>query len=376
LRTFGLYLLLLLGAAYLAVSFQPRVRFADPAPHDALGVSRSFHCYHDKIYGNSPGLNVLLFGASRTHNAVDANSIAEIYERVTGKSLAAFTFDLPGANSSLRYLFFREYLERNPAPEMAFFELTANAPDPYSPVKYVHMFFPDVAPPDLYLDVLRSWDQVVPHKLFAVSDFLRLHIRHIDLSFSRLLVADSWFMVPPGDNCEHPAPGDPGFSLGDPGRNSFAQLLDAEMERLLPPFDRAEVGGTAALLETYAEDPLMRATIERANKRLPKRRQRPFWRDRETKQRNLEYYRRIVALAEAHDVKVAFYHLPTILAPEPREEDIRQLSDSLGAPVYVLPYWFKRISYHYYKDSVHVAPAMRPAYSIWFAGLIDQVRSG
>ena len=375
-RTFGLFLLLLLGAAYLAVSFQPRVRFADPAHHDALGVSRSFHCYHHKIYGKSPGSDVLFFGASKTHNAVDANSIAEIYERVTGRSLDAFTFDLPGSNSSLTYFLFREYLERKPAPEIAFFELTENVADHYSPVKYVHLFFPDVAPLDLYLDVLRSWDQVVSHKIFAVSDFLRLLIRHIDLSLSRLLVADSWFMVPPGDNCQHSGPEDPGFSPGDPGRNSFAQLLDAEMERLLPPIDRAEVGGTAALLETYAEDPLMRATIEQTAKRLPKRRTRPFWRDRKTNQRKLDYYHRIVALAEAHGVKVAFYHLPMILAPEPREEDIRRISDSLGAPVYVLPYWYKRISYHYYKDSAHVAPVMRPAYSIWFASLIDQARPG
>ena len=374
-RTFGLFLVLLLGAAYLTISFQPRVRFADPAPHDPSAVSQGIHCFHDKIYGKSPGSDVLFFGASKTHNALDVNAIAKVYESVTGESVDAFVFDPPGTDPGLAYFFFRDYLEHKPAPEMAIFELTAVAPNNYSPISYMHLFFPDLAPPDLYLDVLRSWD-FVNHKLFAVSDVLRLLIRHIDLSFSRLLVADSWFLVPPGDNCQRPGPKDPGFFLGDPGRDSFAQLLDAEMESLLPPFDRVEIGGTAALLETYAEDPLMRAAIERRDKNLPARRERHFWFNKQSrlKERNLDYYHRVVALAETHDVKVAFYYLPTILAPEPREDDIRRLSESLGAPVHVLPYWYTRISFHYYSDWRHVAPVMRPAYSIWFASLIDQVR--
>jgi len=372
-RTIGLLLVFLLGAGFLVISFQPRIRFADPGPAESLEVRRNYHCYYDRIYGHSSGSDVLFFGASNTYDAVDAKSIGEIYGLVAGEHLSVFKFAPSASNPELMYSFFRDYLARKPAPKMALFELTKVGPNYYAPVRYMHPYFPDLAPPYLYLDVLRSWD-FVNSRLFAVSDFLKLLIRHIDLSLSRLLVADYWFMVPPGDNCQPPAPGDPGLAVADPGRYSFEQLLDAEMESYLPPFDRAEVGTTAALLETYAENPVMREAVEKRNKALPRRRKQPFWRDRgQLKERSLGYYRRIVALGEAYGVKIAFYYMPEILAPAPREADVRQLSTSLGAPVYVQPYWYTRIAFHHYRDPKHVATDIRPAFSVWFASLIDKV---
>jgi len=373
-RTIGLSLLLLAGLAYLALSFHPRIRFADPAPNESAANRRSYHCYYDKLYGNSPNPDVLFFGASKTYYAVDAASIEAVYKAVTGKPLDAFVFDTFGTNPGIVYFFFRDYLAHNPAPEMAFFELTENSPNYYWSVRYINLLMADLSPPYLYLDVLRSWE-VVNSELFAASNFLRLVIRHIDLSLSRLLVAKSHFLVPSGNNCRSPARDDPGHLLDQPGQKSFAQLLDAEMDSLMPTLDRQEIGSKEALLDTYEHKPLVRRRVgERGTKWLGSFDQH-FWRDRgQLKQRSLDYFHRVVALGKAHGVKVAFYYLPLLLAPEPREEDVRQLSELLGAPVYILPYGYTRIAYHHYRDGAHVNRDMRVPYATWFAGVVDRVR--
>ena len=89
--------------------------------------------------------------------------------------------------------------------------------------------------------------------------------------------------------------------------------------------------------------------------------------------RSVDYYRRIVALGRAHNVKIGFYYLPRMLSRESRSDEISELSAALGAPVYILPYAYTRVSYHHYKDLVHSTPAFRPVYSTWFASLIDEV---
>jgi len=367
-------LLLLAGIAYLCVTFHPRVRFADPSPNESLEVRQNFLCYYDMIYGQAPAPDVLFFGASKTHYAVDAKWIGEVYESIAGEHLDTFAFDTFGSNPALMYFFFRDYLAHNPAPEMAFFELTENAPNYYWSVRYINLLFADLAPAYMYLNVLRAWD-VVNNQLFAISNFFRVVIRHIDRSFSKLLVADFRFVVPYGDNCQDLERGFSGLPIGDSSQRTFAGLLATEMEKLTPSMPRDEVGSRAALLETYKDKPIVKRSIKSQRRKWQKRFEKGFWRDRgELKERSLDYYHRIKALGEEYGVKVAFYYLPSLRAPKPRPENIQKLSANLGTTVYTLPYWYARVSYHHYKDGDHVEPEMRGPYAIWLAGVVHQAR--
>jgi len=371
-------LILFLGLSYFALSFHPRLRFADPILDVSSQFETDFACLYDRIYGKSGGADILFLGASKTHVTNDVQLIAEAYKAVTGDKLQAFEFDTLISNPGIMYFFLRDYLAHNPAPEMVFLELTAVHPyTESSAVAYIHPLFVELAPPYLYLDVLRSW-KLVRNKIFAVSDFLRLLIRHLDASLSRLLLADLRFIVPPGENCAPPDSTVPAFAAGRPGEYTFEGLLDAEMERLLPPFDREEVGRQAALLETYADRPVIRSYIEKRAKKRRRNRDHTLWgggkRASWMRERNLDYYRRIVALCKANGIEVAFYLLPAVFAPEPEKGATRQLSETLGVPVYALPYWYTRISFHHYRDRRHTAPDMQPAFAIWFASLIDRTR--
>jgi hypothetical protein len=374
LRTAGLIMILLVGLAYLVVSFHPRLRFADPTPDEPLEVKRNYPCYHDMIYGESAARDVLYFGASKTHHSVDAGLVGAYYRAVTGEELGAFAFDTPNSNPELVYAFFRDYLASNPAPEIAFFELTSLFPLP-PPIRYMHPLFADLAPPYLYLDVLEPGG-VVDNRLFAVSDFFRLLIRHIDLSLSRLLIADVRFVVPAGDNCEAPTSGGPDSSAARAGRPSFAQLLDEELEKHVASLDPDAVGDKAVLLETYADKPLMTGYIDNWNEKRRARFERNFWfGGKRMKARSIDYYQRVIALGRAYGVEVAFYFLPNLYSPATTGDAISRVSASIGAPVYTLPYPVAQVSYHFYKDPAHVTPRMRPAFAIWFASLIDKVKN-
>lgn len=365
-------LLLLVGVAYLVASFHPRLRFADPTPDEPLEVKRNYPCYYDEIYGDTPGRDVLYFGASKTHHAIDAHLIEAFHAAVSNEKLKAFAFDTPNSNPEIVYFMFRDYLANNPAPEMALFELTSIFPLP-PPIRYIHPLFADLAPPYLYLDVLRPWS-IVKHGLFAVSDFLRLFIRHIDLSLSRLLIADVRFIVPPGDNCEPPDRA-PVPALENAGQYTYAQLLDAEMERHANTLDPDTIGDKAALLEAYAGDTRITDFINSWSEKRLAMYEREFWfGGRRMKERSLYYYRKIVELGREHGVDVAFYFLPNVHSPPPTDDAIQRTGEMLGAPVHTLPYRHVQVSYHFYKDAAHVKPAMRPAFAIWFASLFDQAR--
>lgn len=371
LRTTGLLLVLLVGVAYVAVSFHPRLRFADPTPDEPLEVKRNYPCYHDKIYGDPEPLDVLYFGASKTHHGVDAGLIEQYYGTVTGEELTAFAFDTPNSNPEIMYFFFRDYLARNPAPKVAFFELTSLYPLP-PPVRYMHPLFADLAPPYLYLDVLKP-KGAINNRLFAASDFLRLLIRHIDLGLSRLLIGDVRFLVPRGDNCRSQTGVASRPAIDHSGRTSFGQLLEAEMESLSASLRPEDIGDKAVLLETYADEPVMTGYINNWNDKRLQQFKRSFWIGAmQMKVRSVDYYRRIIALGKAHDVTVAFYFLPDLYSPEATGKAIRRVGGSLGAPVYVLPFPVARVSYHFHKDAAHVTPRVRPAFAIWFASLIGE----
>lgn len=364
---------MLLGAlVFLWASFHPRVRFADPTPGGETIDSRTrFPCYYQKIYDSSHELDVLYFGASKTKIAADAGLIGQAFEAVTDRKLNVFTFTTPFSNAELMYFFFRDYLANNPAPEKAYFELTANFPH-LSAVKYTHAFFPDLAPPYLYRDVVHP-GAAATHQIFAVADFLRLLIRHVDLTLAKLLRADARFLVPLGDLCQLPEPEGPVSSIDNSERYSFVELLDAEMEKLLPPIDPEAVGTKPALLDAYADNEIVKRHVKAWNDKRRKRVGRRFWRGPKLfRDRNLDYYRRAVALGKANGVEVSFYYLPNILEPEPDAKAVQRLSDRLGARVHTMPYWYARISYHHSLDGAHAATEMRPAFAIWFASLIEQ----
>jgi len=132
-----------------------------------------------------------------------------------------------------------------------------------------------------------------------------------------------------------------------------------------------------SLLKSYEDKKGITAHIRKANNAQNRSNKQYFWHPgKKRARRHLDYYRRIVMLGEEHNTKVAFYYLPNIMAPQPPLKEVQKVAKALGAPVFVLPFWHTRISYHHYKDPAHVAPQVRPLYSIWFASLIDQIREG
>jgi hypothetical protein len=370
-----LLLILFVAAAFIFNSFQPRVRFGQPGTQFS-GVRKSsiYSCYHDKIYLGNSDSEILFFGSSATGHAIDGNEVMTTYESVTGKSLDAFVFHTPWSNPELQYFFFRDYLANNPAPEVGFFELTKVKALP-NQVRYIHPLFSDLAPPYLYLDVLHSWG-FVQNRLFATSDFLRLFIRHVDLILSRLLVADSKYAVTRKDNCSgKDFARDP--VVDTPRFDSFQEILEAKLEAVQLDISEQRIGHADALLNSYEGNPFMRKAVERAIVKFGDSDAWPntghFWRQGPLSERSMDYYRRIAALARAHDVKIAFYFLPELLFPEPPAEQVEELAGTLGAPVYLLPFKHVKLSYHHHRDPAHISAKFTPAYSAWFASLIDRV---
>jgi hypothetical protein len=365
----------MVGLTYLYASFQPRLRFADPAPNEPLQVKRNYPCYHDKLYLGTSQSDALFFGASKTHHAVDADVVENAYEAITGKALDAFAFDTPESNPEMAYFLFRDYLTNNPRPQVALFSLTSIGQKP-PPIRYMHPLFADLAPPYLYLDVLHS-SKLVHHKIFAASDFLQLLVRHLDLSLTRLLLADVRFVVPRGDNCSA-AEKVSGLSRAEAAQfDSFEGLLQAQVNKNRPAIEADDMGSIDSLLDAYHDKRSMTSTLKRLQRDKTQLEKRHFWhRGINATDRSRDYYRRIVALGKAHDVTIGFYYLPNIYSRETHQEEIDQVAKELGAPVFVLPYDYMRVSYYHHKDPAHINPSFKPAYSIWFASIIDRLGKG
>lgn len=362
----SLLTVLLTGLAYLYISFQPSMRFADPSPNERLDTMRNYACYHDRIYSGTSNIDALFLGSSPTFRALDTDLAEQAYNIVHSQRPEFFVFGTALGNPGLNYFYFRDYLANNTAPKVALIEVTAIASLGKKP-RYVHPFTADIAPLYIYLDVLDSWS-FVRHKIFAISDFLHLFIRHIDLSLGKLLVADYQFSVPEGDNCATENANDYWDASKVVGDISLEQMLASEIEKVTPDIPANTVGTLDGLLKTYEGNNSMLQLIQSSWIQKV-----PLWTQHEGRERSLDYYRRIVALGAKHSVKVGFYILPSVLRPEPAENEVRQLEEELGAPLFLLPADYVRVSYHHYSDRAHVTQDFQPAYAVWFASLFDNL---
>jgi hypothetical protein len=369
--------IVLVGSIFIYASFQPRMRLAQPDP----GASQFMHlkdrsyCYHDQIYLGKSTADVLLFASSRTGAALDPKLAMSSYETVTGRKREIFLFWTPWPNSEIMYAFFRDYLANNPAPKVALFALTP-AVKLNPPVHYVHPLFHSFAPPYLYPDVLSS-SEIVHSRLFAVSDFLRLLISHLDINLTRLLVVNVSFSVPEGDNCRLQEDAPENLITDTAQHASFEALLNFELEKVMPDLEPERIGTAEGLLETSAGNVLKtnfaKAAIKEWGDTNSWPAERHFLMEAPSDERSIEYYRRIVALAKAHNVKIGFHFMPDLLSPEPPSGQVSEMAESLGAPISLPPIHLRKVSYHYYWDTNHVDKAFRSAYSAWFASLIDQI---
>tara|TARA_R110002072_G_scaffold296093_1_gene467650 strand:+ start:3818 stop:4939 length:1122 start_codon:yes stop_codon:yes gene_type:complete len=362
----SLLIVVLTGLAYLYISFQPSMRFADPSPNARLDYVRNYACYHDRIYLGTSNMDALFLGSSPTFRALDTDLAEQAYNRVHGERPDFFAFGTGWGNPALNYFYFRDYLANNPAPKVALIEVTPIARMGSKP-RYVHPRTPDLAPTYIYFDVLDSWS-FVRHKVFAISDFLHLLIRHIDLSLGKLLIADYKFSVPEGDNCATENASDYWDDFKVAADISFEQMLASEVDKVTPDIPSNTVGTLDGLLKEYKEDDSMLELLKK-----PWIQKVPLWTTHEGRERNLDYYRRIVALGAKHSVKGAFYIIPSVLRPEPAENQVRQLEEELGAPLFLLPAEYAKVSYHHYADRAHVTPDFRPAYAVWVASLFDNL---
>lgn len=311
-------------------------------------------------------MDALFFGSSPTFRALDTDLAEQAFNVVREERPSFFAFATGWGNPGLVYSHFRDYLANNPAPKVALIEVM-NLKDMGISPRYVHPYTADLAPMYIYFDVLNSWS-FVRHKIFALSDFLRLFVRHIDLSLGKLLVADYNFSVPEGDNCGAGNVIAHSDASKADANISFESMLASEVKKVTPDIPSNEVGTVVSLLRTYEEDEIMLELIQRrgiANRKL--------WSSHDTRERSLDYYRRMVELGTEHGVKIGFYVLPTILMREANENQVRQLEKELGAPLFLLPAPYAKVSYHHYMDRVHVTADFRPAYSVWFASLFDRL---
>lgn len=375
-RTIFLLAILVAVTSYTYVTFQPRMRFAQPGPSREMmkALCGKYHCYYDQIYLGQSRSDTLFFGSSQTGEALDPKLVMNAYHAVKNERRQVSLFTTNWTNSGLMYFFFRDYLANNPAPKEAFFELT-EVRELLPPVHYIHPFFPDLAPPYLYMDVLEPSELVHSH-LFSVSDFLQLLLRHLDYSLSRLLVADYTFVVPQGDNCRSKQAQEDSFVAVPPRRQSFHMLLEAELGKTLPDVGSGEIGKPPGLFKTFEGDAKMTRLTEDKVKKWSAvggtTGNEHFWMEEGAKSsRSLDYYQRIVKLGEANNVKIGFYYMPGLLSPRPPRVQVDELASTLGAPVYHLPFGAVEVSYHHYRDAKHVSKVFRPVYSTWFASLID-----
>jgi hypothetical protein len=374
LRVASLLTAIFLCLAFLVVSFHSRVRFANPITDQFARPHEDFACYRDLIYGDSESADVLFFGASRTLFAVDSPLVERAYQTVTGHDISVFSFSTAWSNPELAYFFFRDYLQHNPAPEVALFELTTTL-QMEEPVRYVHPLYPYLAPAYLYRDELNSWD-FVPSKLFAFSDFIRLVVRHIDLSLTNLLVADRKFITPSGDNClkENITRNSKTTSakVGSyQSTDNFEVLMTTVAEPLLTHGDWEKAADYGLLVERYKEHPQVARRLENYGPQWTKKKPTTFWYRGLTKNRSAHYYKRIVELGQAHGVRVGFYILPGVYSPEPPTERILFIEQMLGAPVYTIPFKYLQVLYHHYMDAAHVKEDATVLTSAWAASLIE-----
>jgi len=353
------------------------MRFAEPQPglsQFELLKDRS-NCYHDRIYMGRSTADVLFFASSRTGAALDPTLAMSSYEAVTGRKQEIFLFWTPWPNSEIMYAFFRDYLANNPAPKVALIALSP-AVKLNPPVRYVHPLFHSFAPPYLYLDVLSS-SELVHSRLFAVSDFLRLLIHHLDINLTRLLVVNASFAVPEGDNCHLQKAAPENLTMDTAQHESFEARLNFELEKVMPDLEPERIGTAEGLLETSNGDALKTSFAKAAIKEWGDTNTWPadrhFLMEAPSAKRSIMYYRHIVALAKSNNVKIGFYFMPDLLSPEPPSGQVGDLAKSLGAPIFLPPIQLRKVSYHYYWDTNHVDEAFRSAYSAWFASLIDQI---
>ncbi len=358
-----LLLVLAAGIAFVVVSFDARVRLADPNPIQESDAYRDYHCYYDRVYTDKAPADVFVFGASRTFFAARPPQIERAYRAVRDEDVEVAVFAPRWPNAEIAYLFLRDYLANNPPPRQVLVELTSNLVL-REPVRYIHPLFASLASIDLYADVARSWD-FVASPLYALSDTLVLLIRHIDLSLNALLSRERTFLVPDGDHCK----GRERLPKADPATD-FTTLLAREAQAVLPAGGWDAVGDYALLAEHYRDLPLAAVRLAQFGPGWSRQATEEPWTGGAARAKSLDYYRRIVALAAEHDIELGFYVLPQLYAPEPPREALARLAGELGAPVHSMPFRYTLLTYHYYRDNTHVTDEVAALYGTWFASLL------
>ena len=99
----SLLAVLLTGLAYLYISFQPSMRFADPSPNERPDTMRNYACYHDRIYSGTSNIDALFLGSSPTFRALDTDLAEQAYNIVHSQRPEFFVFGTALGNPGLNY---------------------------------------------------------------------------------------------------------------------------------------------------------------------------------------------------------------------------------------------------------------------------------
>src|SRR5690606_28987077 len=118
------------------------------------------------------------------------------------------------------------------------------------------------------------------------------------------------------------------------GVESFEQLLEAELSKVLPDVAPARIGAADSVLATYAGNARMtqvaEAVMAEHDVAAASGEDADFWPLGPAAARSLHYYQRMVELASDNNINVAFYFMPELLAPPAREAELASLRAHLG----------------------------------------------
>lgn len=332
--------------ASLILSFRAPARFHAPSDDHAVRL----RCIYQSIYMSPTGADVLVFGTSRTGAALLPKQLASelaggsVPEPLVGRMYFA------GNNTSLSYQFLLEYLAQHKAPGLILFEAQSlrESGNGAAPVPYVNRYFSTAALPWLYADLLLSIED--PPPVQRAGDVARIFIDHVDKVWTRILSPEYELNLRPDRiNC---------MRGRDRGRQGAARERTVQEKRV-----QAQSRERRARMREAALDVVREKRGER-------------WREMKNEDwvfggddgmRHAVYYRRIVALARAHGIRILFYHLPAYLEPPATGAQLAEFRHLAGAPVVTPDLELLEVIYRNYRDPNHVASKSRPPLMRWLA---------
>ena len=347
-------------------SYTPKSRYSTIIGGEASRAK--FHCLYNSGAGLEDTADILIFGSSRTGSSINDKLVSRLATDYSGESVLVKNMNIAGGDISMSYMFLKEIIESNSAPDMVYVEIL-RVKRQVSLIPYLNRAFSSSADWSLTADLLRNYDDGRTG-LFRLADFFQVIIDKNDKYISKLLVRKNAIVVDHPNACKFLDRAKVDEFLNNPSLQNatnrygrFEKAKRREFQAL------AKQRREAAKIRRIDNIKRRERAIKRHNQALGKN-----WEslppenwgyDSPESQRQLYYYQAISKLCRENNIDLIFFRPYGLREPEHDPNMIGKYEDLFEGEILSLPYRTAKLTFPYYVDPNHSGKQTERIIAFW-----------